>query len=145
MSSSSCHVMRLPFSFFFIMDWRPIVILPALLAPFTMVSIVFYKKQIFINWTTPKFGHYLLTLILFQSFMTYFLPWNTKGQFNAILATLLNIMKVNKHWGQAQKMTEKSIKLVHMTCVLYSESAEAIQPALCEELTENKEVVHPKK
>ncbi len=84
------------------------MILPALLAPFTMVfDSVLQETDFHLIEQHPKFGHYLLTLILFQSFMTYFLPWNTKGQFNDILATLLNIMKVNKHWGQAQKMTEK--------------------------------------
>lgn len=52
MSSSSFQVMRVPFSLFFCsVDWRPMVILPARFAPFTMVlEIVLSKPTTMTNW-----------------------------------------------------------------------------------------------
>lgn len=75
--------------------------------------------------------HHLLTLS-FQTCMTFYyiiLPWNTKSDyfFKNILATLSNLMRTGKVKLQNDKKHhERTIKVVHITCALYSKSSEAI-------------------
>lgn len=53
----------------------------------------------------PKF---LLNAMLFQTTMTFFLPYNTKGEFlKNILANLFNIMKLKDLGCQASKLQKE--------------------------------------
>jgi len=62
--------------------------------------------------------------------MTFFLPYNTKGEFvKNILVNLFNIMKLKEDLGcqASRKDTMKSvIKVVHIICVLYSKYLKAV-------------------
>jgi len=57
--------------------------------------------------------------MLFQTTMTFFLPYNTKGEFvKNILVNLFNIMKLKEDLDCQDSKKDTMKKVVHIICVL---------------------------
>ncbi len=67
--------------------------------------------------SSPK-NENVLTLVSFQTHLTYFLQWNTKGDIlNFILFALLSLIAVNENWSFQAGQTHRKIS-VHTVRIL---------------------------